>query len=167
MEPFIMKKFVFLSILCAAALLICSDASAKSKKTDKENFRYDIEYVKSAGTGMNTVRLGSYTKDKKENEDLARRNAVHAVIFKGYAGNGATMPALAKDPDTEANNADFFQAFFAQGGDAGRFVTGVTSSELMKVGKEYKYTATVTINSAALRKYLEQKGIIRALSSGF
>jgi len=162
-----MKKIILLSFVCAAAMFICSDAFAKSKKTDKENFRYDIEYVKSAGTGMSTVRLGSYTTDKNQNEDLARRNAVHAVIFKGYSGNGATMPPLAKDPDTEANNSDFFKAFFDKGGDAGRYVTGVTSGEMMKVGKDYKFTATVTVNTGALRKYLEQKGIIRSLSTGF
>lgn len=164
-----MKRIIAIAVLAAAAALLCSSASAKKKSgtSDKESFHYDVEYVKSAGTGMSVVRVVSFSTIKMNDDFLSRRNAVHAVIFKGYSGSGATQPALAKDPDTEYNNKDFFDKFFAKDGDYSRFVTGVSDYEAIKFGKQHKYSANVTVNVAALRKYLEQHGIIRSLSSGF
>lgn len=164
-----MKRIFTLALLAAVAMLFCNSADAKKKSgtTDKESFHYDIEYVKSVGTGISVVRVVSFSTLKLNDDLLSRRNAVHAVIFKGYAGAGATQPALAKDPDTEYNNKDFFDRFFAKDGDCYRFVNGVSDFESIKFGKQYKYSANVTVNIAALRKYLEQKGIIRSLATGF
>ena len=41
------------------------------------------------------------------------------------------------------------------------------SMEAMKVGKEYKVSATVSVNVKLLRQHLEKAGVIRGLASGF
>lgn len=126
-----------------------------------------MEYVKSAGTGMSVVRVWSYTRDKKASVDLSKRNAVHAVMFKGYSGNGATKPAMVKNADAEQTFGDFFNEFFNQNGAYGRFVTSCDEREVRKVGRDYKIGETVTVNTESLRKYLESHGVVRSLNTGF
>ena len=46
-------------------------------------------------------------------------------------------------------------------------VNAVGTPEVMKVGKEYKVSQIIQVNTAQLRKHLEQAGIIRGLASGF
>lgn len=165
-----MKKFISLTFLTLAMLVLAQPAHA-DKKADKDTqgFRYDIEYVKSSGDGMVAVKVASYAKKAAVAQNQCAKNAVHGVIFKGFAGAGASQSALAKDPGAEANHPDFFKMFFAEGGEYMKYVTKVDtgSAEFVKVGKEYKVSQVVYVNKAALRKALEAAGIIRGLSTGF
>lgn len=169
-----MKKLISLAILCAATLAMAFSLQAGTPKQNKANkdtkaFRYDIEYVKTAGDGVVAVKVASYSKKAAVAQNQCAKNAVHGVIFKGYAGGGSSQSALAKDPGVEANHPDFFNAFFADGGEFMKYVSSVdaSSSEFVKIGNEYKVSQVVYVNKAALRKSLEAAGIIRGLSSGF
>ncbi|MEG2612527.1 MAG: hypothetical protein RR971_03435, partial [Alistipes sp.] len=66
-------------------------------------------------------------------------------------------------------HAEFFEAFFSDTGNYRQFVSAITdgSMEVKKVGKQYKYGAIVTVSKDQLRKFLEEAGIIRSLTSGF
>ena len=90
------------------------------------------------------------------------------TIKAGYAGTGAGVRPLAKDPDVQFTKADFFNQFFG-GNDWERYVSDVQtgSMEAMKVGKEYKVSAVVSVNVKLLRQHLEKAGVIRGLASGF
>jgi len=53
-----------------------------------------------------------------------------------------------------------------------KFVTlvnngAIASEDRIKIGKEYKIGVIVSVNVAALRKDLEDAGIIKSLSNGF
>lgn len=167
-----MKKLI--SFLAAGAIVLAAavnPASAKNKKADKDTqaFRYDIEYVKTAGEGIVEVRVASYAKKQAVALEQCTKNAVHGVIFKGYAGGGSAQSALSKEAGAEAAHADFYKMFFANGGEYMKYVTAVQSesASYMKVGKEYKVSETIFVNKKALRKSLEAAGIIRGLSTGF
>jgi len=165
-----MKKLIsVITIIAVAASAVLLLTSAKKADKNTAAFRYDIEYVKTAGDGIVEVKVSSY--DKKTAKALAQcpKNAVHGVIFKGYAGGGAAQSALSRDPGAESANADYFKAFFADGGEYMRYVTSVqsTSAEYMKVGKEYKVSEVIFVNKKALRQSLENAHVIRGLSSGF
>ena len=72
----------------------------------------------------------------------------------------------------EEEREDFFQSFFADGGKYMKFVSvsndgAVDAADRMKIGKEYKVGVIVSVNVSALRKDLEEAGIIKSLSSGF
>ena len=167
-----MKKLL-LSVLTVFVALSCAftaQAGAK-KKADKQTqaFRYDIEYVKTAGTGIVAVKVASYSKKAGIALNQCAKNAVHGVIFKGYAGNGTSMAALCKDPGAETAHPDYFKAFFAEGGEYNKYVSSVdtANSEFLKAYKEYKVSQVVYVNKAALRKALESAGIIKGLAAGF
>ena len=162
-----MKKLFALSVAICLCLTAMADKQKKAD-ADTDKFRYELEYVKTAGTGMVNVKVWSYSKKSSIAAEQCKKNAVHGVIFKGFAGNGATQRPLVKDPAAQTNHADFFEMFFADGGDFLRYVTNtVGPTETLKVGKEYKIGVEVTVNKDLLRQHLEKANIIRSLNSGF
>jgi hypothetical protein len=95
---------------------------------------------------------------------------VHGIIFKGYTGgNGCVAQRpLAATPGVEAEHAEYFKQFFADGGEFLKYVQVTDGTqETVKFGREYKVGVVVTVAKDALRKALEQAGIIRSLGSGF
>ncbi len=165
-----MKKF-FLFALGVLLIVSCGTTKrAASTSTDSiDQYRYDIEYVKNAGDGMSMVKVWSYDRSAKIAEEKCRANAVHAVIFKGYSGQGAVQPALVKSATGYSDNKDFFDNFF-KSGDYLRYISAVVdgSVETRKIKSgEYKVASTIVVNVKMLRKHLEQAGIIRSLTSGF
>ena len=155
--------------------MVSAATAANPKKqskldADTQAFRYDIEYVKTVGNGISSVKVWSYSSKAQDALEQSKKNAVHGVIFKGYTGPGSSHAALCKSPTAQEDHADFFKTFFANGGDYMRYVSSVQqgSEEVVKVGKkEYKYGQVVQVNVKDLRKALENAGIIKGLSSGF
>lgn len=163
------KKIVL--ILSVFMLAITSFADNNKTNVAADDFRYDIEYCKTAADGMVMVKVWSYAKKANNALELARVNAVHGVIFRGFTSGSAAVSQrpLVTDPTVESTKADFFEAFFKDGGPYMRYVSSVLegSEEVRKVGKEYKVGVVVTVNKDMLRKHLEQAGIVRSLGSGF
>lgn len=145
-----------------------ASAAHKQKKADADTnrFRYEIEYVKSVGTGLVNVKVWSFSKQPKIAIEQNKKNAIHGILFKGFPGGGATQRPMIKDPTAQTNNEEFFEAFFKN--DYLRYVTNVIGpTEVLRVGNEYKIAAEVTVNKDLLRQHLEKANIIRSLSSGF
>ena len=101
---------------------------------------------------------------------LCRKNAVHGVIFKGYGGGQGCVSQrpLAPTPGVETQYEEYFKSFFADGGEFQKYasILGGTT-EVTKVGGEYKVGVTVSVRKDDLRKALEAAGVIRSLNSGF
>lgn len=166
-----MRKLILLfTCMCLCCLTAFAD---KKKKADEDSFkfRYDIEYSKTAADGLLMVKVWSYSKKADIALEQCRKNAVHGVLFKGYAASTSTasQKPLVKDASIESTKADYFQAFFADNGPYMRYVSAVIdgTTEVRKVGKEYKIGVVVTVNKDMLRKHLEEAGIIKGLTSGF
>ena len=168
--------------LLALIGLLCFSFNAKGqwKKNkaleDTKIWRYDIECAGTAKQGSKLVKVWSYSKNPKHAIASAMRNAVHGIIFKGYAGGrqGCTpFRPLMRDPAAAINFEDFFDHFFAEGGEYLKYVSSATDGQIrpedrLKVSRrEYKIGAIVTVMTDQLRKRLESEGIIRALTTGF
>lgn len=169
-----MKQF---SLLATVMLFFMFTANAQINKKKKANedtkdWRYEIECVGIGKPGTKVIKVWSYSKKSSVALNQAKKNAVHGIIFQGYAGgaNGCTnQRPLTNDPSLEQQKADFFDDFFKDGGKYMKFVTssGDGTPTTMKVGKEYKVGVVVTVMVDLLRKDLEDAGIIKGLSSGF
>ena len=151
-------------------------ADAQRKKADKETveWRYEIACEKVGSQGTYLVKVWSYSRKPDVALEQAKKNAIHGVIFKGFSGNGcATQKPIARSASLEAEKAEFFKLFFADGGKYMKFVTSSNNGapgagDVTKVGKkEYKVGIVVTVQKDLLRKDLEAAGIIKGLSSGF
>lgn len=129
--------------------------------------QYDIEGAGSATEGYVLVKVFVYKK-RVSDQDL-KRAAVHGVVFRGcsVSKGGATQPAMAP-VSAEHSNKAFCKSFFADDGECQGYATIVEGSyERIKTKKGYKCGATLQVNKAALRKDLEQAGVVRSLTSGF
>lgn len=170
----IQKMISKISLISVGVMLIGSQAFAQQKKADKAtaSWRYEIECVGIGQPGTKLIKVWSYSKSANVATTQAKKNAVHGIIFQGYAGGGqgcTPQRPLSNDPSLEQSKADFFDPFFAEGGKYMKFVStsGDGTPETMKVGKEYKVGVVVTVMTDLLRSDLEAAGIIKGLSSGF
>ena len=122
----------------------------------------------------NKIKVWSYSKKAETAIEQAKKNAVHGIIFKGFPSKErlSGQKALAQNPNLEEVKSEFFKEFFQDGGKYLKFVTlvnngAIASEDRIKIGKEYKIGVIVSVNVAALRKDLEDAGIIKSLSNGF
>jgi hypothetical protein len=167
------KVALALSLILASGLSHKASAQA-ARKADKDtkNFEYEIECAGVGKDGTYLVKVWSYSKKANVALDQAKKNAVHGIVFKGFAGGGNGCTAqkpLASSPAIEQERADFFDIFFADNGKYMKYVgsSGDGATERVKVGKEYKVGVIVSVQKDALRKDLEAAGIVKGLSSGF
>ena len=168
-----MKKLILALLVVLTAQGTMAQAKEKAEKATRE-WRYEIECAGIGSDGSYLVKVWSYSKNPKVATAQAKKNAVHGVIFKGFAGGrgcNAQKP-LASNPNIEMEKEEFFRPFFEDGGKYMKFVTessdgNISAEDRMKVGKEYKIGMIVSVQKDLLRKDLEDAGIIRGLTSGF
>ncbi len=164
-----MRKLL-LSLLVVA---LCTPMMAGAKKQadkDTQQFRYDIECAGNAVQGTYLVKVWSYSKKANIAENQCRKNAVHGIIFKGYGGSQGCVSQrpMANMPGVETQYKEYFDSFFAEGGEYQKYASIIEgSTEVVKVGKEYKVGKIVSVRKDELRKALEAAGIIKGLNSGF
>ncbi|MEW4923356.1 hypothetical protein [Algibacter sp. 2305UL17-15] len=167
-------------LVLASVLFMGTHVNAQWKKNkankDTKIWRYDLECEGIAKQGSKLVKVWSYSKNPKHAISRGMKNAVHGIVFKGYAGGSqgcTSQKPLVKSAETETKYKDFFDAFFADGGEYLKYVSAATDGSIaagdrLKVSKrEYKIGVIVNIKFDQLRKRLETEGIIRSLSSGF
>lgn len=145
----------------------CGSASRLSKADTP--WTYEIESVGVGADGTYAIRVWSYYKNAKMPLEVAKRNAVHAVIFKGVPeGNGAASQPPLKTDAVTASDSVFFGNFFQ--GEYQDYINSVASGSLriLKLrAREYKIGYVVSVAKDNLRNYLEDQGVIKGLSSGF
>lgn len=169
------------SILTAVLFAFTLSANAQISKTkkaqkDTEAWKYEIECVGIGKPGTKVIKVWSYSKKAKVATKQAQKNAVHGIIFQGYAGGGqgcTTQKPLVNDPSIEQQKKEFFDNFFQlDGGKYNKFVSHSSDAtpEVIGVkikGYKYKVGVVVTVMTNNLRKDLEAAGVVRGLSSGF
>ena len=163
-------KIVFVFLLAILSL-------SSSFKNIENKWRYDVEGVAGQGLeGTDLIKIWTYTKTPKKNYlEQAKKNAVHAIIFRGYTKvtqDKNIQKPFTQDLDAEQKNIAFYNAFFADGGPYQNFVELVNNGtpgigDLIKIGKEYKVATTVIVKKNALRKHLEESGVLKTLGQGF
>ena len=164
-----MRKISLFLILCAFSVMFTSCGSASKLSKADTPWTYEIESVGVGADGTYAIRVWSYYKNAKMPLEVAKRNAVHAVIFKGVpAGNGAASQPPLKTDAVTASDSVFFGNFFQ--GEYQDYINSVASGSLriLKLrAREYKIGYVVSVAKDNLRKYLEDQGVIKGLSSGF
>jgi hypothetical protein len=170
----IMKKIIGLLILIPVIFLQTA-AGQTNQQRKAAGFVIGNYEVECMGTGMDGTQLVKVWGFGKKPEDAiyqARKNAVHAVIFKGILTGepGCMQRPLVTKPGAEVQHADFFNNFFSDGGSYLRFVSqsGDGTVDRIKIDKRtYKVGVVVSVMHAQLRRELETAGIIPKLGQGF
>lgn len=168
-----MKKVIYCSLLIGSFILVsCKKSSTVA--TNLNTWTYEVECVNTATEGNYLLKIFSYNKNQKLAINEAKRNAVHSVIFRGFASNANCyqQSPLAASPGIEEQYKDYFRTFFADGGKYLKFATNsndgsIAPEDRLKVGNQYKIGITISVQKDLLRQELEQAGVIRRLDAGF
>lgn len=154
--------------------LIFSCKTTKDLDRDMYAWRYQVEVVNTGTQGSYQIKVWTYAKQVSNAEAQTPKNAVHAVLFKGFESKGRVkgQKPLINDPNGYEKHKTFFDNFFRDGGEYAKYVTMVGTGEigagdLIKVGDEYKVGFLTSVSVGELRKYLENENIIKKLDDGF
>lgn len=171
-----MRLLVLVALLATNTTF--ASIKSKQKKADKQTaaWNYEVQTFGKSASGNYLLKVWSYSKSTFVAEEQAKKNAIHAIVFQGAPANKekriAQLRPLLQDPTAEATHEAFFEKFFAEGGDYKRFARMSNNgfADVIKYGKKdkkYRVGVVVLVETAALRKHLEQSGVIKALNQGF
>lgn len=171
-----MKKF--LELLFISLFIFPNVSFSQSKREIKslmENFaNYEVTTVKVAVDGTKFVKVWGYGKKVDAAIINAKKNAVHACLFRGLPGMETAMPTppIIRDRNSFEDNNDYFMDFFMTGGDYIQYINvttdGVPSGQdRREVRGGYKVALYIQVMYDNLKKRMEEDGLVRKLSDGF
>jgi hypothetical protein len=171
-----MIKKVLLFMCFVGALTTVGMAQKVKDRHDLFNNwnNYEVSTVQVGQDGTKFLKVWGFGKRVDLAVTQAKKNAVHACIFRGVPGNANAMatPALCPDPTTLDANLDYFYDFFETGSTYLSFVNlttdGIPSGQdKREVKGGYKVAIYVQVMYDNLKKKLQSDGIIKSLNSGF
>ncbi len=174
-----MKKI--LSIILLIAVGLCFDLSAK-KKIDKDQYmkewaNYEVTTNSVGQNGTKYLKVWGYGKKIDKAIEQAKKNAVHACLFRGCPGSktARATPAIFANQgngQVAAENFDYFYNFFEENGDYLQFVNMTTDGipsgqDRREVKGGYKVAIDVQVMYDNLREKMKQDGILKNAAGGF
>ena len=167
-------KLIQLPILFIFLIMNYAGYGQKKNANTAAFYNYEIQCMGTGMQGTQLVKVWGYGKKPDDAIEQAKKNAVHAIMFRGItAGDrGCMQKPLITSPGAEQQFQDYFNAFFQKGGKYLNFVNissdgSINPNDRLKVGRHYKIGLVVSVNHAQLRKELESAGIIKQLGVGF
>lgn len=150
-----MKRFIFLLV----TLIVATFCHAKS---NAESYDYSMVGVAVAKEGYYLVEVSVLvTKKKDATLDTIKKYAIQGCLFKGFVVERISQKPLLSSLNEVDEHRDFFENLLSER--YADFTNSTFPLQIIKVQKRYKCTAIVAVAKDALRKYLEEAGIIRKL----
>lgn len=149
------------NLLCLALLLAAFAACKTYRETPAA-----VQYQSSPAPGTVNVKASGFGKDPLDIEQDARRKAFETILFRGLPASDFTalrLPMIENEGQARKEHASFFKSFFDEDG-SNKFVTSINrlDDKPVKTTDGRKTMAySLTINYEALRRNLEQGGVLR------
>lgn len=157
-----MKTLIYLLFLGLIVVGGCKTSNDVSGFYSRE-----IECMGSELDGSVTLKTWGRGKNKSDALEQAKKEAVNAVLFTGIR-NGkpdCDTRAVLNAPNIRQNKSDYFNRFFADGGDYKKFVSDKdeTSGQREKVESrdgEVMYGFIIRVMRSELQKQMIRDGIL-------
>jgi hypothetical protein len=169
-----MRKLKLTLLITGVLISGISCVSQKKQNNPAAFYDYEVECLGTGIDGTQLIKVWGYGKSPNGAVEQAKKNAVHAIMFKGIqAGKpGCMTRPLITDAGAEQQHKDYFDAFFQTNGKYMGFVNvsndgSIDPNDRLKAGGEYKIGVVVSVSHSTLRKELEAAGIIKPLGTGF
>lgn len=132
---------------------------------------YQTECVSVDTDGYVTIKVWDTKKGTKYIAEQARKDAVHAVLYAGIVGsNGCTTQTalLIKSEDIDKFRK-IEKDFFSSKGNWAKYTrSSATETTLpINLGAKNWKVYQVSVSKDALKKYLEEKSILKSINTGF
>jgi hypothetical protein len=135
------------------------------------NITYQTECVTLETDGYVTIKIWDTKKGSKYKPEQARQDALNALLHSGIAGsNGCvTQPPLLSGADEQHKFKSIEHDFFAKKGKWSMFTrsSAIETTVTQNIGDNSWKVYQVSVSKKELRKYLEERKVIKALNSGF
>lgn len=170
------RKILLVVVAIMVVLPHLSEAQSKREiKALMESFNnYEVTTERVAVDGTKFVKVWGYGKKVDAAIVQAKKNAVHACLFRGLPGMETAMPtpAIFKSESSFDEHRDYFIKFFTTGGDYIKYINvttdGVPSGQdRRQVRGGYKVALYVQVMYDNLKDKMEEDGLVRKLSTGF
>lgn len=169
---YMFKKLHFHYVFWVVLMFFAADgalAQKNNKKTSANIVNYSIECVGMTNNDDYIVNVTATAKTLKSAKGKAVEYAVHDVLFKGFeaTGNsGRKQKALITDTTVIARNTEYL-ANLLTSPEYSKYAETLNNTPAVpvKVKGGFRVTQTVIVHKDALRKRLENDGIIKSLSS--
>ncbi len=152
---------VLIVIICSVFLLSCL--------SNKMNFQ--AECVSIEVDGYVTLKIWDTKKGLRYKSEQARKDAIHAILYSGISGGAfcTTQPPVLDQAEEQENFKFVEKKFFAKKGKWSTFswTSAKETSIPSRLGASQWNIFQVSISKNELRKYLEEKKIIKSLATGF
>jgi len=157
------KYIGYLTLLLFTAMLF----SCKTETTIGAFYNSSIECLGTGHDGSSTLRVWGTGKNKADAIEMAKKNAVYEILFKGIRSN--TKDCSLKPLITEVNARErydaYFNRFFAQKGAYRNYVdmnNGKRDARIEDANKSHvKYGIVVTVQNVELKNRLIADGILK------
>lgn len=169
-----MKSLLKITFIFALSVTSLFSQTKREKRMSDERTRtwqYESICAESGGTESSyLIQITSYVPDLRLALEQSKRDAIHAVLFKGISGNNlgcTTKDPLITDSKYE-DNSKYFKDFFFNSSQYQKYATAPTGSAEMsetykvKQKKNFKVTFIISVNVDELRKKLEFDQIIES-----
>lgn len=154
-----MKYVYYVLLFFAMMLSACSTPSTFSYSS------VETKVIASRVNDVYTLRVEGRDDSRSAATHQACKQAVHDIIFKNLYktfGDHSMLRALANDPSIEQKNQQYFNLFFADGGEFEKYIEGTD------IERETRHTDVMTVcivnvavNRGALRDKLIRDGILK------
>lgn len=174
-----MKKILFIILI---ALLAIPTTGYAKKKIDKTAYlsewaNYEATTIQVGQNGTKSLKVWGFGKNVDKAIEQAKKNAVHACLFRGVPGtaNARETPAIFKNQgggQAASDNLDYFYNFFEEAGEYIQFVNLTTDGypsgqDRRDVKGGYKVAVNVQIMYDNLRQKMLNDGILKNSQAGF
>ena len=132
---------------------------------------YQTECVSLDIEGYISFKIWNTKSGKSYKPEQARKDAIHAILFSGIAGsNGCTTQTALVIKSEEIDKFKKIEKdFFSSKGNWAKYSrSSATESTLpINLGQKNWKVYQVSVAKDALKKYLEEKSIVKSINSGF
>lgn len=145
-----MKQIIY--ILGALLVFVACKTNAPS---------YDIANVSLVSEQRGEIILRSYTQKNKESIQKAQLSAIETILFRGIPNSTYNLPLVENRAEALSNHSEYFNHLLNEGYYKS-FIISSSNIETFKDARNDKFIMlNVNINYHALRRDLEQNGVIR------
>ena len=138
---------------------------------NKNSNSYQTECISLETDGYISFKIWDTKKGKSYKTEQARKDAVHAILYTGIAGsNGCTtQTALLVKPEDNDKFKKIEKEFFSSKGKWAQYIRSSATETTLPINlgvKNWK-VYQVSVSKDALKKYLEEKSILKSINTGF
>ncbi len=150
-----MKNFLTLFFLLSLAA-----CSPKITSTPSVNF------VSRDTQGLVTLTATGYGASQLDRERSAQKTAFETLLFKGLpdaSSSAVRLPMIENETESRKSHSAFFKKFFDENGMQSHVqaMTATGGTAKLASGQKLAQSFSMKINYDALRRQLEQEGVVR------